>query len=64
MGRLFDRERAYEKAIAAYEKSLQINSGDLNTQRRFVELITRIDPASGESERLRLKQLLSFYLGD
>jgi tetratricopeptide (TPR) repeat protein len=61
MGRLFDRERAYEKAIAAYEKSLQINSGDLNTQKRFVELLYRTDPHRAKSENEELKILSSFY---
>jgi 4-amino-4-deoxy-L-arabinose transferase-like glycosyltransferase len=63
MGRLFDRERDYEKAIAAYEKSLQINSGDLNAQKRFVELLDRVDPPRGHLERETLSYLSSFYEG-
>ena len=64
MGRLWDRERNYEKAIAAYEKSLQINSGDLNTQKRLVEILKRIDPPRASVEREKLKYLSSFYEGN
>jgi tetratricopeptide (TPR) repeat protein len=63
MGRLFDRERQYEKAIAAYEKSLQINSGDFNTQTKFSELLHRIDPERASVERQKVLHLFSFYDG-
>ena len=63
MGRLWDREREYEKAIAAYEKSLHINSGDLNTQKRFVEILDRVDALRAMGEKEKLKYLSSFYDG-
>jgi len=63
MGRLFDREKQSEKAIAAFEKSLRINSGDLNTQKRFVDLLDRVDPRRGKGEREKLQCLSLFYEG-
>jgi tetratricopeptide (TPR) repeat protein len=61
MGRLFETERQYDKAITAYEKSLQINSGDLNAQKRYLELLDRIDPSRTLTERQKLKHLSCFY---
>jgi len=61
MASIFDRDRQYEKAIGAYETSLQINSGDLNTQKRFVELLDRIDLSRAKVQRDKLKHLSSFY---
>jgi tetratricopeptide (TPR) repeat protein len=60
LGRLLDRERDYKKAVAAYEKSLHINSGDLNTRKRDVELLDRIDPARANVEKERLKYISAF----
>jgi tetratricopeptide (TPR) repeat protein len=63
MGRLFDREKQYEKAIAAFEKSIRINGGDLNTEKSFVGLLDKIDPPRAKPENDRLKHLFSFYGG-
>ena len=60
-GTLYTATKDYERAISSYRRSLEINSGDVITQKRLVEILERADPAAAEKEKEKLTYLLTFY---
>jgi len=50
-----------EKAAAAYRKSLEINSGQINTRKKLADLYARFDPSKAKTEYQRLQYIKSFY---
>ncbi|UCE52267.1 MAG: tetratricopeptide repeat protein, partial [Desulfobacterales bacterium] len=50
-----------KKAVAAYERSLEIHSGQRETRRKLVNILWRIDKKRAKEEYDKLKYISSFY---
>jgi len=61
LGDIMVGQRQIEKAIAAYEKSLHINSGQRRTRSKLAELYSRTDKQKASEEYDKLKYISSFY---
>ena len=62
LGSLFTARKDLDAAIAAYEKSLSINSGERIPRRKLIDLYQIKDPQKAEKELQTLKYIESFYL--
>ena len=54
-------EKKFEQAVAEYEKSLSINSGQVMTRQKLVAVLNRIDPVRARQEYATLQYVISFY---
>ncbi|NVL90015.1 MAG: tetratricopeptide repeat protein [Desulfobacterales bacterium] len=61
IGDMMMRQRKTEKAITAYEKSLEINSGQRKTRAKLVKIYWNIDKQKAWEEYDKLEYISSFY---
>ena len=50
-----------KKAVAAYERSLEINSGERKTRRKLLNILWKIDKKKAKEQHAKLKYISSFY---
>ena len=61
IGDIMRQQRKIEKAISAYERSLEINSGQRRTRLKLARIYRRIDKKRALQEYKKLKYISSFY---
>jgi predicted negative regulator of RcsB-dependent stress response len=61
IGDLFSYQKNLDAAIAAYEKSLSINSGQRLPREKLIDLYKIKDPQKAQSELQTLRYIESFY---
>ncbi len=61
IGDIMIREKRIKDAISAYEKSLQINSGQRGVRQRLVKIFSKIDKRRAVAEYEKLRYVSSFY---
>jgi 4-amino-4-deoxy-L-arabinose transferase-like glycosyltransferase len=61
IGDIMTNQGEVEKAIMAYDKSLEINSGQLKTRRKLIKLLESIDKQRAFKEYEKLNYVASFY---
>ena len=61
IGDIMLREDQIDKAVAAYEKALDINSGLRTTRAKLIKALWRIDKQKAMEENDRLEYINSFY---
>jgi hypothetical protein len=60
-GDVYVIEKQVEKAISAYQKSLDINSGIRETRKRLIQLYLKTDKKKASEEYKKLQYISSFY---
>lgn len=60
---VYRSEHNFPRAVAACEKSLGINSGQLSVRQKLVELLQRLDPAEAERQAALLTSIAAFHKG-
>jgi predicted negative regulator of RcsB-dependent stress response len=61
LGYAWDKQGKFDQAILAYEKSLQINSGDIQVRMKLIDLYEGRDPQKAQKEKAYLAYIQSFY---
>lgn len=61
MGDIMTNQGEVEKAIMAYDKSLEINSGQLKPRRKLIKLLEGVDKQRAFREYEKLNYVASFY---
>jgi tetratricopeptide (TPR) repeat protein len=61
LGDLFVLTKQFPEAMAAYRRSLEINSGNLSPRQKLVALLSQFDPERAREESRRLDEVASFY---
>ena len=61
IGDIMIRESEFDKAVTAYEKALEINSGLRTTRVKLIKALWRIDKQKALEENDRLEYINSFY---
>jgi len=61
IGDILAKQGQVEKAIPAYERSLEINSGNRRSRIKLVRIYGKIDKQRASQEYEKLKYILSFY---
>lgn len=61
VGELLMRQGQIEKAVSAYERSLEINSGQIRPRAKLMKIFSRIDKQRAKKEHEKLKYISSFY---
>ncbi len=63
LGDSLAKQKQNDKAIAAYEKSLQINSGLIQVRMKLINLCEERNPQKAQEEKAYLAYIQSFYKG-
>ena len=63
LGDSLAKKKQNEKAIAAYDKSLQINSGQIHVRMKLINLYEGKNPQKAQEEKAHLAYIKSFYKG-
>jgi 4-amino-4-deoxy-L-arabinose transferase-like glycosyltransferase len=61
IGDIIMNQREVEKAIMAYDKSLEVNSGELRVRRKLINLLKSADKKRAFKESEKLNYIASFY---
>ena len=60
-GDIYISKKQLKKAISAYKKSLEINSGTRETRKRLIQLYLKTDKKMASEEYKKLRYISSFY---
>ncbi|MBW1893997.1 MAG: tetratricopeptide repeat protein [Deltaproteobacteria bacterium] len=60
-GDIMMQQKQIEKAVEAYEKSLEINSGHRRTRKKLIKTLLKTDKKRATEEYKKLKYISSFY---
>ena len=63
LGERWSKQGKYDQATLAYEKSLQINSGQIQVRTKMIRLYEGRDPQKAQKEKAYLVYIQSFYKG-
>ena len=63
LGEALGKQGKFDQAILAYEKSLQINSGQIKVIMKLIHLYEGRDPQKAQKEKAYLEYIQSFYKG-
>lgn len=61
LGDIYLHHGLQQEALAAYQKSLSLNSGQLRVRRQVIAALAQSDPQKAEEEKKALQATLSFY---
>jgi len=63
LGDIFQLQDHIKKAVSAYQRSLQINSGELSVYQKLVRLLSITDPTASLALYKKMQQLSNYYTG-
>ena len=63
LGEAWGKQGKFDQAVLAYEKSLQINSGQINVITKLIRLHEGRDPKKAQKAKAYLEYIQSFYKG-
>jgi hypothetical protein len=61
MGDILARQKRIDEAVRAYERLLEINSGQRRTLFKLIQIDRNRDPRKAAAEEAQLKNINSFY---
>ena len=61
MGDVMLRRGQVKKAMSAYKRSLEVNSGLRRPRQKLIRIYRKMDPEEAKTEYEKLKYILSFY---